>query len=70
MNYEAEVEKLRQANIQLLAGIQGLQAMVKDTRTCMDKLAKISELEWSQDVKDWVSAAKLAELKRNPRDSK
>lgn len=67
MNLEAEIEKLKLANIQLLAVIQGQQAMTQDTRKCMEKLAAISKLEWSQDIKDWVSVSKLAELKKNPR---
>ena len=70
MNLEAEVEKLKLANTQLLAAIQGQQAMLQDTRKCMEKLAKISKLEWSQDIKDWVSISKLAELKKNPRENK
>lgn len=68
MNLEVDIEKLRASNVQLLAAVQGQQAMIQDTRKCMEKLAKISGLEWSQDVKDWVSQSKLAELKAKPRD--
>jgi len=68
VDIEVELEKLKLANTQLLAAIQGQQAMLQDTRKCIEKLAAISKLEWSQDMKDWVSAAKLAELKRNPRE--
>lgn len=67
MDAEAELEKLKSTVIQLTAAIQGQQAMLQDTRKCMEKLASISKLEWSQDIKDWVSTAKLAELKKTPR---
>ena len=35
--------------------------------TAVERLATIQGLEYSQDIKDWVFATKLRELKENPR---
>lgn len=34
---------------------------------CIEQLAKTQGLEYSQDIKQWVSSEKLNELKQNPR---
>ncbi|KKL08831.1 hypothetical protein LCGC14_2571940 [marine sediment metagenome] len=36
----------------------------------VEQLAATLGLEYSNDIKDWVSKKKLQELKKNPRDAK
>lgn len=36
----------------------------------LEQLGAASGLEYSNDIKDWVSKKKLRELKKNPRDAK
>ena len=77
MNTEDAIQKLQLANAQMAVVIQGMQAAAKvmqttmgETRAALERLAKINRLEWSQDAQDWVDIAKLAELKKNPRESR
>lgn len=36
-------------------------------QNAINKLGAVSDLEWSNDLNEWVSREKLKELKRNPR---
>lgn len=50
--------------------VQQLQQALNETRVSIDKLAKISGLEYSHDVMDWVAKDKLDALRKEPRESK
>lgn len=56
------------ANLQSQNGkINRVIQAVNDTMGAVEKLAKIQGLDYSNDIKDWVSLEKLQELKDNPR---
>ena len=52
----------------LIVSLNQLAAEMKETRKVIEKLAAVHGLEWSQDLKDWVSKEKLDELRKNPRN--
>lgn len=47
--------------------IQQLGQQLQETRTVMEKLAVISDLEWSNDLHDWVKKDNLDALRKAPR---
>jgi hypothetical protein len=44
-----------------------LGQQLQETRSLMEKLAAVTGLEYSVDVKDWVAKSKLDELRKHPR---
>jgi len=54
---------------QLNERINTMQREHQETRTLLEELAKAQGLEWSQDVKKWVSKKKLSDLRSSPLDS-
>mgnify|MGYP001595300520 CR=1 FL=1 len=54
---------------QLLQVIQTQAAQLQETRDLLESLGKVCGLEWSPDLKQWVSSKKLAALKSSPLDS-
>ena len=54
------IEEIRQQNLQMLGQFNKV----------VEQLGATLGLEYSNDIKDWVSKKKLQELKKNPRDAK
>ena len=54
------IDEVKQQNLQMLGQFN----------KALEQLAAIAGLEYSNDIKDWVSKKKLQELKKNPRDAK
>lgn len=52
---------------QLKALTELVNANLLRLQTAINKLGAVSDLEWSNDLNDWVSKDKLKELKKNPR---
>lgn len=65
----AQLTALQAQNQQLAQTIQAHVTQLQETRDLLELLGKASGLEWSGDLKSWVSARKLAELKSCPLDS-
>lgn len=53
----------------LANAIQSLTTTVQETRDLLGALGAVQGLEWSQDVKQWVSKSKLNVLRACPLDS-
>ena len=51
----------------LANALNALAQQLQETRTVIEKLAKVSGLEYSQDVKEWVAKEKLDALRKEPR---
>lgn len=51
----------------LVQAVNNLTNSLIETRDALEKLGKMSGLEYSQDVKDWVSKDQLDQLRREPR---
>ena len=49
---------------------QQLQQAQNETRVAVEQLARITGLEYSQDIRDWVAKDKLDALRKEPRESK
>lgn len=49
---------------------QQVLKMLGQFNKALEQLAAVGGLEYSNDIKDWVSKKKLQELKKNPRDAK
>ena len=45
-----------------------LAKVVNEQAQSIEKLARIQGLEYSQDLKDWVSKSKMDDLRRKPRE--
>ncbi len=54
------IDELRQQNLQMFGQFNKV----------LEQLGAAIGLEYSNDIKDWVSKKKLQELKKNPRDAK
>ena len=50
--------------------VQQLQQAQNETRVAVEQLARITGLEYSQDLRDWVAKDKLDALRKEPRESK
>ena len=66
---QLEAKLLQMAGLlgQLQQRLQAIEQEQANQRGWLEKLAKVSDLEWSQDVGDWVSKEKLNQLKKSPR---
>ena len=65
----AQLTALQAQGQQLIQAIQTHTSQLQETRDVLTALGKAQGLEWSQDLKQWVSLKKLAELRRSPTDS-
>ncbi len=54
------IDELKQQNLQMFGQFNKV----------LEQLGAVGGLEYSNDIKDWVSKKKLQELKKNPRDAK
>ena len=71
---EQEIKELRamiqQAGIlfaQFQEQVKNLSAELNRQKSYLEKLAAVSNLEWSQDANDWADREKLKALKGKPR---
>ena len=46
---------------------QQLQQAQNETRDAVEKLARITGLEYSNDIRDWIAKEKLDALRKEPR---
>ena len=65
----AQLTALQAQGQQLLQVIQTHATQLQETRDLLEKLGHAMGLEWSQDLKQWVSLKKLAALRSSPLDS-
>ena len=65
----AQLTALQAQNQQALQVLQTQATQLQETRDMLEAMGKVCGLEWSQDMKQWVSAKKLAVLKGSPLDS-
>ena len=67
-NIMLNLQKIGQA-LQNLKQMQDSQAKQhQQTRNVLEKLAGLQDLEFIEELNDWVSKKKWTELKKNPRD--
>ena len=65
----AELNALKQELLLVMQQQQKqLLDQLKQFNHALEQLGAVDGLEYSNDVKDWVSKKKLMELKKNPRD--
>jgi len=62
-----EEHEIRTALDRLATLANQVAKAIQETRDCLEKLGAVSGLEWSQDLKTWVSKKKLDQLKKEPR---
>ena len=63
-----QISGLAQQIQQLSTALQTQGTQLKETRDLLEAMGKAQGLEWSQDLKQWVSVAKLSALRSSPRD--
>lgn len=64
----AQLTALQAQAQSLVQAIQTQSSQLQETRDILEKLGKALGLEWSQDLKQWVSLKKLAALRSSPLD--
>jgi len=71
MDQDAELKALKQELLQVMANqAKQIGEQFAQFNKVIEQLGAADGLEYSNDVKDWVSKKKLMELKKNPRDAK
>ena len=64
-----QIAQLVTAIAQLTDTLRTQTRELQETRDLLEALGKAQGLEWSQDVKQWVSRSKLDALRHSPLDS-
>ena len=65
---DREIAEIKLAIQSQMQAISLLQRQLQETRDIVEKLGKVGGVEYSEDIKDWVSKKKLDKLRKNPRD--
>ena len=61
------VQQISTALAQVVGQSQSLAKELQETRTILEALGQVHELEWVDEVKSWVDVAKLKALRAHPR---
>ena len=61
------LSEVEQKLLSIINAVNLLAQQLQETRTILEQLGAVSELEYSQNIKEWVLKSKLIELRNNPR---